>query len=89
MLPGSNFGRPETELTVRMAFVCFDGEEALTWADRRAKEYDFHKTYTRNQSEAASSGDGRGEVLGEDFLHEVCPDIIDGESALAEWLFRS
>jgi aspartate aminotransferase len=28
-LPGSNFGRPDDELTVRMAYVDFDGEKAL------------------------------------------------------------
>ncbi len=29
VLPGSDFGRPEEELTVRIAFVDFDGREAL------------------------------------------------------------
>lgn len=32
MLPGSNFGRPQKELTARLAFVNFDGENALTEA---------------------------------------------------------
>ena len=29
VLPGSDFGRPEEELTVRIAFVDFDGRETL------------------------------------------------------------
>jgi aspartate aminotransferase len=29
ILPGSSFGRPENELTARMAFVDFDGARAL------------------------------------------------------------
>ncbi|MCG7927844.1 MAG: aminotransferase class I/II-fold pyridoxal phosphate-dependent enzyme, partial [Candidatus Thiodiazotropha taylori] len=32
-LPGTDFGRPATEFTVRMAYVDFDGERALTAAD--------------------------------------------------------
>ena len=32
-LPGTDFGRPATELTVRMAYVDFDGTAALTAAD--------------------------------------------------------
>ncbi|MEE4243392.1 MAG: aminotransferase class I/II-fold pyridoxal phosphate-dependent enzyme [Desulfopila sp.] len=31
VLPGSDFGRPATELTVRLAFVDFDGEKALRY----------------------------------------------------------
>ena len=30
ILPGSAFGRPETELTARMAYVDFDGAKMLT-----------------------------------------------------------
>ena len=32
-LPGTDFGRPATELTVRMAYVDFDGAQALNAAD--------------------------------------------------------
>ena len=34
VLPGSNFGRPESELTARMAFVDFDGEKVLQAASQ-------------------------------------------------------
>ncbi len=34
ILPGSSFGRPETELTARIAFVDFDGARALAAADQ-------------------------------------------------------
>ena len=34
ILPGSAFGRPETELTARLAFVDFDGDAALAEAAR-------------------------------------------------------
>lgn len=33
-LPGSNFGRPDDELTVRMAYVDFDGEQVLKVVSR-------------------------------------------------------
>ena len=33
MLPGSSFGRPENELTARMAFVDFDGSKALSMSE--------------------------------------------------------
>jgi aspartate aminotransferase len=35
ILPGSSFGRPENELTARMAFVDFDGARALAAADNQ------------------------------------------------------
>ncbi len=34
ILPGSDFGRPEEELTARLAFVNFDGSHALAAAER-------------------------------------------------------
>lgn len=37
LLPGSAFGRPESELTARMAYVDFDGAEALVAAEEVEK----------------------------------------------------
>ncbi len=35
ILPGSSFGRPESELTARIAFVDFDGSRALAAAEQQ------------------------------------------------------
>jgi aspartate aminotransferase len=35
ILPGSDFGRPESELTARMAYVDFDGARVLAAAEQR------------------------------------------------------
>lgn len=41
ILPGSDFGRPESELTARLAYVDFDGSRALAAAaDRRSEDMD-------------------------------------------------
>ena len=49
ILPGSAFGRPSDELTVRLAYVNFDGEKALAAAadmpGSRTLDDDFLKTY--------------------------------------------
>ena len=34
ILPGHEFGRPAEELTARLAYVNFDGEQALEAVDR-------------------------------------------------------
>jgi aspartate aminotransferase len=34
MLPGSDFGRDQSELTCRIAYVDFDGKRALEYADK-------------------------------------------------------
>lgn len=55
ILPGSAFGRPEAELTARLAFVDFDGARALVTAgDRRRDELDeaFLRTVAPNVIEA-------------------------------------
>jgi aspartate aminotransferase len=41
MLPGSAFGRPEFELSARIAYVDFDGEAAMTAAEAIIKEDDI------------------------------------------------
>ena len=38
ILPGSNFGRPPTELTARLAYVDFDGAKAIAAAESLAKD---------------------------------------------------
>ena len=52
LLPGKAFGRPESELTVRIAFVDFDGARALTAADKVPPEQElpdnFAETYCYN-----------------------------------------
>ncbi|WP_253479024.1 pyridoxal phosphate-dependent aminotransferase [Natronocella acetinitrilica] len=52
MLPGSAFGRPETELSVRMAYVDFDGARALAAAEepefQQELDLAFLQTYCPN-----------------------------------------
>jgi len=56
MLPGSDFGRPATELTARIAYVNFDGGACLAAAqevpDRQELSEDFLRTYCREVLEA-------------------------------------
>lgn len=56
ILPGSCFGRPKEELTVRLAFVDFDGARALAAAEQIAAEQalddDFLKQYCEKVLEA-------------------------------------
>ncbi len=57
LLPGSEFGRPETELTCRIAYVDFDGGAALEAAakipDEEPLGEDFLREYTPRVCEAA------------------------------------
>ncbi len=50
-LPGSNFGRPATELSGRIAYVDFDGEAALKAASDGLGQ-DFARTWCRDTVEA-------------------------------------
>ena len=56
MLPGEAFGRPEDELTVRMAYVDFDGARALAVAQEmgadEALNGDFLETFCPNVTTA-------------------------------------
>jgi aspartate aminotransferase len=47
LLPGSAFGRPEQELTARMAFVDFDGARALAAAEQMALDKEIDETFLR------------------------------------------
>lgn len=51
MLPGSCFGRPEQELTVRMAFVDFDGACALAAAEQIPAEQELDSEFLRQYCE--------------------------------------
>jgi aspartate aminotransferase len=57
LLPGEEFGRPEEELTARLAYVDFDGERALAAAGQGAKDEplgrDFLEGYCGRVLEAA------------------------------------
>ncbi len=52
ILPGSHFGRPEEELTARIAYVDFDGARALEAAEQYSSsdklDEEFLETYTNN-----------------------------------------
>ncbi len=61
-LSGSVFGCPLKVLSLRMAYVDFDGEEAL-------RAYDVFRV--SGQSD-------------EDFLRQVCPNVIEGAQRLAD-----
>lgn len=56
ILPGSSFGRPESELTARIAFVDFDGSRALAAAEQQPSDQPldekFLDTYCGKQIEA-------------------------------------
>ena len=56
ILPGVSFGRPENELTARIAYVDFDGVRALSAAEQVKSEKqidaDFLETYCGNTLEA-------------------------------------
>ena len=56
ILPGSEFGRPERELTTRLAYVDFDGSRALEAAESYALDKpldaEFAETYCDNVLEA-------------------------------------
>lgn len=54
MLPGCSFGRPENELTARLAFVNFDGERALAEAQAHKGDLDeaWLKTHCGDAVEA-------------------------------------
>lgn len=55
MLPGSHFGRPEEELTARIAYVDFDGARALAYAETNPDtplDLDFLRFYCPNVVEA-------------------------------------
>ncbi|HSR53987.1 MAG TPA: aminotransferase class I/II-fold pyridoxal phosphate-dependent enzyme [Acidobacteriota bacterium] len=56
-LPGSDFGRPQEELTLRLAYVDFDGAAALKALpdDRPARETEFLQTYCANTCAAAQA----------------------------------
>ncbi len=55
ILPGSSFGRPESELTARIAFVDFDGARALAAAEQQPADQpltgNFLETYCSKQLE--------------------------------------
>lgn len=44
-LPGSEFGRPKTELTARLAYVDFDGARALTASEQIPLDQDLDDTF--------------------------------------------
>jgi len=48
VLPGSDFGRNESELTVRMAYVGFDGKNALAEAERQGVTNGLDERFVRN-----------------------------------------
>lgn len=51
MLPGVVFGRPEAELTLRLAFVDFDGARTLAAADQIETELPLDETFLRRNCE--------------------------------------
>ena len=46
-IPGSSCGRPESELTLRMAYVDFDGERVLEAIDRDDPETELDEPFLR------------------------------------------
>jgi aspartate aminotransferase len=50
LLPGSAFGRPESELTARLAYVDFDGAKALSAVTVIPREQPLDDTFLRRQA---------------------------------------
>lgn len=46
-IPGSSFGRPASELTLRMAYIDFDGEAALEAATKSDPSAELDETFLR------------------------------------------
>ena len=51
-LPGSCFGRPQTELSLRLAYVDFDGDVALEHAPREAVDDAFFRRHCQRVTDA-------------------------------------
>jgi aspartate aminotransferase len=65
MLPGVAFGRPETELTLRLAFVDFDGARTLAAAEQLAADIELGEDFLRrNCDKVVSAFDLLEEWLG-------------------------
>jgi aspartate aminotransferase len=47
MLPGVDFGRPENELTLRLAYVDFDGARAITASEQIPAETELDEEFLR------------------------------------------
>jgi aspartate aminotransferase len=47
LLPGSDFGRPQTELTCRLAYVNFNGAECLAAADKTPDEQELSEDFVK------------------------------------------
>lgn len=56
MLPGEAFGRPPEELTVRLAFVDFDGAKALTAAEQVPLDQPLDKSFATQYCGACVTG---------------------------------
>jgi aspartate aminotransferase len=56
MLPGSDFGRPDDEFTVRMAYVDFDGARALVTAEGIPLDTRLDRTYLSTCCERVLKG---------------------------------
>jgi len=65
ILPGTAFGRPEGELTVRLAYVDFDGARALAAAEQVPVGNELHEAFLRQNCEKVITAfDLLGEWLG-------------------------
>ncbi|WP_144391441.1 pyridoxal phosphate-dependent aminotransferase [Pleionea sediminis] len=56
MLPGESFGRPKDELTVRIAFVDFDGARALTAAEQIPLDQTLGEEFAKQYGGGCISG---------------------------------
>lgn len=71
VLPGDPFGRPKTELTVRIAFVDFDGAKALAALE---------------EAELEAQDLQEGDIDPHKFLWDHCTKTMEAVWRMAEWL---
>jgi aspartate aminotransferase len=56
LLPGSDFGRPDEELTARLSYVDFDGAQALAAAGERPKDRALNGEFVRTHCSKVVEG---------------------------------
>ncbi|KAA0156694.1 hypothetical protein FNF29_00805 [Cafeteria roenbergensis] len=79
MLPGTAFGRARGELTFRIAYVDFDGAEAMAALGRGGS----HEALDTRWQGAGSGPEAERQAA---YLAEFCPSIVQGTEKLCKFL---
>ncbi|MGK0441899.1 MAG: aspartate aminotransferase [Pseudohongiellaceae bacterium] len=78
MLPGSDFGRPEGELTVRLAYVDFDGEHVLSVLKNDTETNDLTPVFLRQH--CANTIEAMDKIIAWATAAEALPDPVTIEN---------